>query len=194
MTRATESCYSVDRRELSMGPFCVTRSNPTHQLTDPTQHIITRGKILTHPTTTKFNCLIQPNLIWPCFKCINIILSEFKYFCYSGPNPTHSKLKISTQPDPNQPNPTNPMTQPNPWTTLYKTELDDHCYKPAVNCRRWCQLSWLTAAQFITLWAFSWVDNTFRRSICRAKKVLEESALVFCRYLNFLTGRKKPLF
>ena len=23
--------------ELSMGPFCVTRSNPTHQLTDPTQ-------------------------------------------------------------------------------------------------------------------------------------------------------------
>ena len=23
--------------ELSMGPFCVTRSNPTRQLTDPTQ-------------------------------------------------------------------------------------------------------------------------------------------------------------
>ena len=23
--------------QLSMGPFCVTRSNPTHQLTDPTQ-------------------------------------------------------------------------------------------------------------------------------------------------------------
>ena len=23
--------------ELSMGQFCVTRSNPTHQLTDPTQ-------------------------------------------------------------------------------------------------------------------------------------------------------------
>ena len=23
--------------ELSMGPFCVTQSNPTHQLTDPTQ-------------------------------------------------------------------------------------------------------------------------------------------------------------
>jgi len=27
----------VARTELSMGPFCVTRSNPTHQLTDPTQ-------------------------------------------------------------------------------------------------------------------------------------------------------------
>ena len=25
------------RSELSMGPFCVTRSNPTHQLTDPIQ-------------------------------------------------------------------------------------------------------------------------------------------------------------
>jgi len=23
--------------ELSMGPLCVTRSNPTHQLTDPTE-------------------------------------------------------------------------------------------------------------------------------------------------------------
>ena len=25
--------------ELSMGPFCVTRSNPTHQLTDPTDQL-----------------------------------------------------------------------------------------------------------------------------------------------------------
>jgi len=33
-------CHSRSRRtdsEMSTGPFCVTRSNPTHQLTDPTQ-------------------------------------------------------------------------------------------------------------------------------------------------------------
>jgi len=34
--------------ELSMGPFCVTQSNPTHQLTDPTQPT-TIGKIWTRP-------------------------------------------------------------------------------------------------------------------------------------------------
>jgi len=27
----------VSKAELSMGPFCVIRSNPTHQLTDPTR-------------------------------------------------------------------------------------------------------------------------------------------------------------
>ena len=49
--------------ELSMGPFCVTQSNPTHQLTDPTQPTRS-GKIWTQPdTTNKFNCLMQPNLI-----------------------------------------------------------------------------------------------------------------------------------
>ena len=34
-TTATTSARPVP--ELSMGPFCVTRSNPTYQLTDPTQ-------------------------------------------------------------------------------------------------------------------------------------------------------------
>ena len=32
--------------ELSMGPFYVIRSNPTHQLTDPTQPTIYKWKIL----------------------------------------------------------------------------------------------------------------------------------------------------
>jgi len=40
--------------ELSMGPFCVTRSNPTHQLTDPTQPT-TSGKIWTQPDPTQYN-------------------------------------------------------------------------------------------------------------------------------------------
>ena len=37
--------------ELSMGPFCVTQSNPTDQLTDPIQPS-TIGKIWTQPNTT----------------------------------------------------------------------------------------------------------------------------------------------
>ena len=74
--------------ELSMGPFCLTQSNPTNQLTDPTQPT-TIGKIWTQPNKTnnrayslvatyfytpnlsvsgicqigrkiKFNCLLQP--------------------------------------------------------------------------------------------------------------------------------------
>ena len=35
---ALHSCHQHPNRvELSMGPFCETRSNPTHQLTDPTR-------------------------------------------------------------------------------------------------------------------------------------------------------------
>ena len=56
--------------ELSMGLFCVTRSNPTHQLTDSTQPkpllVEKFGPNPTQssrPTTNKFNCLVQPNLI-----------------------------------------------------------------------------------------------------------------------------------
>jgi len=100
--------------ELSMGPFCVIQSNLTHQLTDPTQpnplQVEKFGPNPTqHNTTNKFNCLVQPNLIWPCSKCINIILSNF----------STSAIVHPTQPNPqkaekSRPNP----TQPNPWTTL----------------------------------------------------------------------------
>jgi len=38
--------------ELSMGPFCVTRSNPTRQLTDPTQPS-RNSKILIRPDSTR---------------------------------------------------------------------------------------------------------------------------------------------
>jgi len=64
--------------ELSMRQFCVTRSNPTHQLTEPTQPTAS-GKIWTQPDPTQFYCLVQlqSNLIEPCFKCINITLSKF---------------------------------------------------------------------------------------------------------------------
>ena len=37
--------------ELSMGPFCATRSNPTHGLTDPTQPT-TSGNVNTHTRLT----------------------------------------------------------------------------------------------------------------------------------------------
>jgi len=50
------------------GPFCVTRSNPTHQLTDLTQpnplQVETFGPNRSQRNTTnKFDCLMQPNLI-----------------------------------------------------------------------------------------------------------------------------------
>jgi len=35
-----------------MGPFCVTRCNPTHHLTDPTQPTTSEKKIWTQPNTT----------------------------------------------------------------------------------------------------------------------------------------------
>ena len=41
--------------ELSMGPFCVTRSNPTHQLTDPTQPNPIQVKKNLDPTRKKTN-------------------------------------------------------------------------------------------------------------------------------------------
>ena len=42
------------KAELSMGPFCVTRSNPTHQLTDPNQPT-TSGKFWTHHDPTQYD-------------------------------------------------------------------------------------------------------------------------------------------
>ena len=123
-------CFRVDP-ELSTGPFCVTRSDPTHQLTDPTQsnplQVEKFGPNPTQPNTTnKFNCLVQPNLILPCFKCINVILLKFYYFCYGGPNPTHQKLKNL---DP---------TQPNPWvnpTHGQLCSLPPSALPPRTHCR-----------------------------------------------------------
>jgi len=49
----------------------LTQPNPTHYTWKKF------GPKPTQPTTTnKFNCLVQPNLIWPFFKCINIILAN----------------------------------------------------------------------------------------------------------------------
>ena len=91
VVRAWNSIGSSFSSELSKGLFCVTLSNPTHQLTDTAQPTRS-GKIWTQPNTTnngayslivtyflfytqnssvsvrsavkiKFNCLVQPNLI-----------------------------------------------------------------------------------------------------------------------------------
>ena len=52
-----QSLLSLVRRpELSMGPFCVTRSNPTHPLTDPTQsNSLQVEKNWTQPDPTQYN-------------------------------------------------------------------------------------------------------------------------------------------
>ena len=51
-----------------MGPLYVTQTNPTHQMTDPTQsnplQVENIGPNLTQSiTTNKFHCLVQRNLI-----------------------------------------------------------------------------------------------------------------------------------
>ena len=61
--RLTKKPYSLSVTYfdfLSMGPFCVTRSNPTHQLTDPTQPT-TSGKIWTrlNPTNNGAYSLVE---------------------------------------------------------------------------------------------------------------------------------------
>jgi len=101
--------------ELSMGPFCVTRSNPTHQLTDqpnPTQP---------NPTHYKWKNLdpTQPNTTAWC----NQILSNRALNSLTYSFPIVSILADPTQPTKNckisaQPNPTHGSTEPNPWTTL----------------------------------------------------------------------------
>ena len=66
----------LHRPELSRGPFCVTRSNPTHykwRNLDPTQPNTTNNGVYSLVVTVsstrqidckiKFNCLVQPHLI-----------------------------------------------------------------------------------------------------------------------------------
>ena len=53
----------IARPELSMGPFRVTRSNPTHQLTEPIQpntlQVEKFGPNPTRPNTTKCNQILS---------------------------------------------------------------------------------------------------------------------------------------
>jgi len=43
---------------------------------------------------------------------------SFSTFAVVDPTQPTKNWKISTQPNPNQPSPAQPMDQPNPWTTL----------------------------------------------------------------------------
>ena len=73
-----------------MGPFCVTESNPTHQLTDPTQP---------NPLQVE-NC--GPNPIQ--LLSVNLLRAEFAYQIVST-IATHKKNEKS-RPNPTQSNPT----------------------------------------------------------------------------------------
>jgi len=109
-------------------------STPVHPMATPLQpnplQVEKFGPNPTRPTTTnKFNCLVQQNLIHLCFKCINIILSHFSTFAIvdlTTPNPPKTEKS--------RPNPTRPMGQPNPWTTLTRTnpsQLQAYSTSPA---------------------------------------------------------------
>ena len=92
--------------ELSMGPFCVTRSNPTHQLTDQPNPTHYKWKNLdpTQPNTTAWCNQILSN------RALNSLTYSFPIFSiFSGPNPTHQKLQNL---GPTQLNPWANRTQP----------------------------------------------------------------------------------
>ena len=74
-----------DNTELSMGPHCVTRSNPTHQLTDPTQPTTSR-KIWTQPNITNNGAYssvvrrsaVKSNLTVWCNQILNALTQTFQ--------------------------------------------------------------------------------------------------------------------
>ena len=92
-----------------MGPFCATRFNPTHQLTDPTQPNPLQVEKF-GPNPTQHNC--RP-LIYYVLSLLTKFLVPLLY--WTQPNPTHRKLKNldpTGRSNSNQPNPTHGTIQP----------------------------------------------------------------------------------
>jgi len=128
-------------------PFCVTRSNPTHQLTDPTQpnppQLEKFGPNPSQPDTinngayslvvayfihrTYLELVVDQASTYSCSLLIiihnktSVIMSlnnklfkeMFSNFAIVDSTQPTKNWKISTQPDPTQ-----PVGQPNPWTTV----------------------------------------------------------------------------
>jgi len=114
--------------ELSIGPFCLTRSNPTHQLTDPTKHNPQQVEKFGHnPTRTNTTNKGAYSLAVTYIYTLNLfellVNQASTYLCsllvlthilvlllqWTRPNPTHKNRKNL---DPNRPNQTHGSTQP----------------------------------------------------------------------------------
>jgi len=85
-------CAVLVTTELSMGPVCVTRSDPTHQLTDPTQPTRS-GKIWTQPNTTAWCNQMLSNSVFIPVGMILLILSIFAIVDSTRPNPTRGSTQ-----------------------------------------------------------------------------------------------------
>ena len=118
--------------ELSMGPFYVTRSNPTHQLTDPTQP---NPKFWTQPDPTQYNgayslvvtyfyaqnsqsrTFSQPSInLFMLFtdRALNALTQSFQIFSTCAVVDPSQTNPPSTQPD---------QTQPSPWVNTTHRQL-----------------------------------------------------------------------
>ena len=96
--------------ELSTGPFCVIRSNPTHQLTDPTQlnplQVGKFGPNATQPNTTNLTAWCSQILSDRALNALKF--QNFSTFAGVDPTEPTKNWKISTQPNPIQPKWVNP--------------------------------------------------------------------------------------
>ena len=98
--------------ELSVGPFCVTRSNTAHQLTDPIQPNPLQRENL-DPTRHNPTQLLSVNLLSAVFSDQNFSTIAIVDTTLSNPP------KIETS----RPNPTQPVGQPNRRTTLCQSQI-----------------------------------------------------------------------
>ena len=114
--------------ELSVGPFSVTRPNPTRQLSGPTQPTQLTAKL----SAVKLNFFTTAEkLNWYVIVCCVINHQKYSNFViFDQTQPNQSKTE-KYRPDPTQPNvpprvglgvPTQPAGRPNQWTTLHRTQ------------------------------------------------------------------------
>jgi len=110
---------SLCTTELSTGPFCVIRSNPTHQLTDPIQlnplQVGKFGPNATQPNTTNLTAWCSQILSDRALNALKF--QNFSTFAGVDPTEPTKNWKILTQPDPIQPNPWVNPTHGQLWCT-----------------------------------------------------------------------------
>ena len=139
-----------------MGSFCVTRSNLTHHLTDPTRPDPVQ---LTNLTAWCHQVLSdRPLMHWR---------SPFKFLvpCYlSTPIQPTKNWKISTQLDPTQ-----LMGQPNLWTTVV------HSRRTELNCRKSTSWRWRTWPITRRVTGSTWCRSV-RFSLAAVNTVIEKQA------------------
>ena len=105
-----------------MGPFCVTRSNTTHQLTDPTQPS-TSENIGSNPTrrntTNKLTVWYNQTLSNRALNALTQSFQNFSPFAIVDPTQHNPPKSEKSPPNLTQRN----VTQPNPWVNSTNGQL-----------------------------------------------------------------------